>query len=169
MAAFGRLKRLGAPVAIAASVFGLLQPVQPERMDVVHIAQIELGSTDWRTYQDDALCYHEPKKLAWCGLYTLWAFHQAELAQDWCWKPGLGYLYRLPRLQRGQLPEPADVAYFAKPYQHHALVEWVSPDGTTVGLLNGNSTGGRVARSVRPLTDATAYYSTAPIFATAAQ
>lgn len=161
----GKARKAAGPLVLASVVWGLLGPVEPERIDVVHAAQVELGSTDWRRYQDDALCYHEPKKLHWCGLFVLASMHRAGVAEDWCWKPGLGFLYRLPRIPKGALPEPADVAYFARPYQHHAMVEWVSPDGTTVSLLNGNGAGGRVTRTSRPLTDATAYYSTAPLFA----
>jgi hypothetical protein len=44
-------------------------------------------------------------------------------------------------------PKPGDLAYFDKPFQHHALVQSVDADG--VHLIQGNyGTPGHVAESV---------------------
>ena len=158
------LRRFGLPAAIVAAAVGAVMPIVGTREDVVRIARHELGSDDWPKYCADALGVEQvTDRYEWCGMFTLWALHQAGLAHDIHWKVGLGYLYRLPQVPRGQLPKPGDMAYFDRPFQHHAIVEWVDPERGLVSTLNGNGGGGKVTRVVRPITDATDYYSIEPL------
>jgi len=164
MAAGNLIRRFGLPAVVVAAAVGAVLPVSGDRADVVRIAAHEIGSDDWPKYSADALGVEQvTNRYEWCGMFTLWALHQAGLAEDWHWKVGLGYLYRLPQLPKGALPQPGDMAYFHRPYQHHALVEWVDPERGLVSTINGNSAGGRVTRIVRPISDATAYYSIEPL------
>lgn len=162
------LRRFGMPAAIVAAAVGAILPVPGDRPDVARIARAELGSDDWPKYAADALGVETvSQRPEWCGMFALWCLHRAGLALDWHWKIGYpyGFLYRLPQLARGQLPQPGDMAYFDRPYQHHAVVEWVDAERGLVSTINGNGGGGRVTRVVRPIGDADAYYSIAPLLA----
>ena len=93
----------------------------------------ELDRRDWPTH--------------WCGIFCLWALHQAGLALDWQWEIGRGFLYQLapPVLE----PAAGDVAYFpnskfGSPVQHHAIVE--SLDGYQLTTIDGNTNRGRFER-----------------------
>lgn len=57
---------------------------------------------------------------------------------------------------RTEHPQPGDVAYIDKPFQHHCLVE--SVDGNTITTIDGNSMG-TVQRRVRPREKFTAFFS----------
>jgi hypothetical protein len=108
--------------------------------------------------------YNWPKH--WCGAFALLCLHLAGLALDWRWRPGVGFLYRLPRTSD---PQPGDIAYFAKA-QHHAIV--VEVRGETLYTIDGNSgplAGGRVVENARPVAAAAAFYSIAPLLSEAQQ
>jgi hypothetical protein len=92
----------------------------------------------------------------WCGAFVLTALHRQGLALNRSWQFGKGLEATLPLLQRTTDPKPGDIAYFTH-NQHVAVVAEVTP--TAVRLVNGNSTGGRVAINERPRKDVTAFYS----------
>lgn len=112
------------------------------RDKLLQVAYSELGTSDTHRYWQKVLGSYPGPKLAWCGVFALWCLHQLELC-DWSWIIGKGFLYRLPRTLT---PKPGDVAYFDKPYQHHALVQRV--EGDQLYLIQGNyGVPGRVAES----------------------
>ncbi len=108
------------------------------RSKLLEIASNEIGNRDPTPYWRDVLGEWTAKHhvgMQWCGAFCLWALRQADLC-NWSWsiaqdKPG--FLFRLPRTKT---PEPGDVAYFDKPYQHHALVR--SVDGDKLTVVQGN-------------------------------
>lgn len=113
------------------------------REKLLQVAHAELGTSDSRSYWLGALGSYPGTKFAWCGIFALWCLKRLELC-DWKWVVGKGFLYRLPRTTD---PKPGDVAYFDKPYQHHALVQQV--EGDQLYLIQGNyGVPGRVAESV---------------------
>jgi|ERR1039457_6711623 hypothetical protein len=120
------------------------------RAAVLDIAALQLGVTDPKQYWLEAfgqLPQTDYQKLAWCGVFALWCLRTAGLT-DWHWVSGVGFLlnHGADGLNHITLPEPGDVAYFDKPYAHHALVQ--ECDGTTVKLIQGNyGLPGRVAES----------------------
>lgn len=135
------------------------------RANVVSAARGELGKARLDVYFADAAPQFVGSDPEWCGIFALWALHQAGLGRAAQWKTGLGFLevdwkpQGLPKLKRTTEPRPGDIAYFTK-FQHQAIVEKVA-DGQ-VHLLNGNGAGGVVSASSRPVTDAAAYYSIQP-------
>ena len=155
-----------AAILAAAGGAALLNPISSSsRGEVVRRAAGELGKTDAEPYVEDATGAEQTGSLEWCGLFALWALHQAGLALDWLWsfdpeKPG--FFYRLPHVSAANV-QPGDMVYFHRPYQHHAIVESVNRKLGMVSTLNGNGAGGAVTRVVRPLSDATTYYSIAPL------
>jgi hypothetical protein len=157
----------------AATLAALLNPIagQPpplsssERAEVVRLAVGELGKTDPTPYIASALGRANTGRLEWCGLFGLWALHQAGLVPDWLWSfdpDAPGFLYRLPRVDTLNI-KPGDFAYFDRPYQHHAVVEAVDQEKGMVSTINGNGAGGAVTRVVRPISDADGYYTIDPI------
>jgi hypothetical protein len=103
--------------------------------------------------------------LDWCGAFALWALHNAGLALDWTWQLGLGFLltknHHLPTTPN---PQPGDIAYFDH-NQHEAVVAQV--DGDTITLINGNGTAGAVSQSQIQKSQATAFFSIAPLLSQA--
>jgi hypothetical protein len=129
------------------------------RARVVAIARAELGERDPDKYWVEVCpaLVGRPHDVAWCGGFALWCLRHAGLV-DWTWKPGMGFL-ELHGMPRVPLPEPGDVAYFAK-NQHHAIV--VGVGGGFVELVNGNGmTAPRegVTETRVPLLSVTAFYS----------
>lgn len=127
------------------------------RARVVAIALAELGEQNPDKYWSvvcPAFIGHAHDK-AWCGGFALWCLRQAGLC-DWDWINGKGFLYRLPSVS---LPEPGDVAYFAKG-AHHAIVQ--SASSGLVYTIDGNSMlaprEGVTAKS-RKIVDVTCFYS----------
>jgi hypothetical protein len=112
---------------------GALDP-ESARARVVSIALSELGERDPDRYWSvvcPAFVGH-PHDKAWCGGFALWCLRQAGLC-DWLWINAKGFLFRLPSVS---LPEPGDIAYFAKGH-HHAVVE--SAGNGRVYTIDGNS------------------------------
>ncbi len=128
------------------------------RHKVLFYASHEIGPQDPKKYWLDVLPEHEGFSGEWCGGFTLWALHQAGLAKDINWEVGKGFCYRLPITME---PMPGDIAYFHKPFQHHAIVE--SVDGNSVTTIDGNQPGNTVARRLRPRESVTAFYSIEPL------
>jgi hypothetical protein len=97
----------------------------------------------------------------WCGALCLFAIHRAELGLDVFWHGGFAARV-LRQLGPGELPQPGDVAYFAK-YQHHAIVEAVDAERRTFDSIDGNQGPGIVRHVGRSLSAAAAFYSLAPL------
>lgn len=80
-----------------------------------------------------------PHPPAWCGALALFCLHGAELGLALRWRfqtvtdKRSGFLYALTRTTE---PQPGDVGYQDKPFQHHFLVESVS--GEFVSTVEGN-------------------------------
>lgn len=136
--------------------------MDPRRAEVVRIARAELGPGDVETYWRDAVQDSKwPGGLAWCGIFCLWALHQAGLAKSVKWKLGYGFL-EVQRLPKTHQPLPGDVAYFDKPFQHHAIVE--SYEQGVLETIDGNQPDvrartrspnhGAVFYSIQPFLDA---------------
>lgn len=125
------------------------------RARVVQIARSQLGQGDPDVYYRDAAPqFLGSRSTHWCGVFALWCLRRAALT-DRTWVTGKGFAYGyLPIVS---LPEPGDIAYYER-NQHYAVVERVNGDGT-VTTIDGNSTGGRVARNTRRLQDAALYFS----------
>ena len=107
--------------------------------------------------------YEEIAKLAWCGGFALFCLHQAGLAKDVFWRIGRGFLLQPPHpLKVTKAPEPGDIGYQDKPFQHHFVVERV--DGDFVHSIDGNQPD--VRRRIRPIAGAPGqpltFYSIAP-------
>lgn len=176
----GRKKRAQSPVVVLdeQTIYGDVDELSPtdasllfdnasqRRARVVAIARTQLGATEPDQYWADVLGYVPAQSLAWCGAFALWVLRRA-LGVDWRWVAGRGFIYvdnaglplERPRLPITKTPKPGDVAYYDKPYQHHALVESVA--GDQVSLIAGNTP--NVSEYSEPLSKATAYYSIAPI------
>ena len=90
---------------------------------------------------------------AWCGAFALWALHKAGVARNVFWQVGNGFLSHFPTTSN---PQPGDIAYFNQ-YQHEAVISSVT--SATVGLINGNGTGGKVTVSTVPRSSVTAFYN----------
>jgi hypothetical protein len=141
------------------------------RQGVVDAAIRHIGNPDTDAIWKEALApkdYQPGITKAWCGATALTCLHEAGLAQNVFWIWGLGFL-EVNHLPKVKLPEPGDIAYYDKPYQHHAIVE--SVDGDTLHTIDGNQghgfdqlTGkaGTTCRRVhRPISHGV-YYSIAP-------
>jgi len=135
-------------------------PTEPDldiRLRVVNAAISQIGPQDPQRYWQDVIPEHPGFSGEWCGGFALWAIRQAGIAQDVHWKMGLGFCYQLPVISS---PLPGDIAYFDKPYQHHAIVESVLHG--MVNTIDGNQPGDTVARRTRPVESVTAFYSIDP-------
>ncbi|HUX77938.1 MAG TPA: hypothetical protein VMY40_15000 [Anaerolineae bacterium] len=130
------------------------------RQQVAAHAAGEVNKTDPRPYVEDALGHPSDWDRNWCGMFALWAYHQAGLLLDVHWKTdGSGFVGgNLRPIVPSQL-QAGDLIYFDQPYQHHALVEWVNHATGMMSTINGNGAGGAVTRVVRPIADADNYYS----------
>ena len=135
---------------LTAIISGLVYFFQSKRSRIVKIAMGEVGKARTHVYSLDALGYDLDKD--WCGIFILWALHQAGAAKGIKWIVGKG----IPGLKTTLLPKPGDIAYFNK-YNHHALIK--SVDGDNVHLINGNGTNGVVSESTTNKKAVTAFYS----------
>jgi hypothetical protein len=128
------------------------------RARVAAICRAEVGKAELDKYFADAapMYVNASDPPNWCGIFALWALHQAGLLRDKTWKVALGFLETSPALPRTTSPKPGDIAYYTK-WQHEAVV--LSVNGDQVELANGNGQGGVVSLGRRALGDAAAYYS----------
>lgn len=168
-----------APPALQSSSFGQLSvpaPVRavpeshPARELVVFSASVELAEVEanaWttdrlRAYWRSALLLPDGAHvdgylhLAWCGVFALWALHEAELCKSTKWQIGRGFIAAL-ELPTTLEPKPGDIAYSAAPYQHHAIV--VSVDGDHVHTIDGNQGQTPIKFQTRERKSWTAFYS----------
>lgn len=103
---------------------------------------------------------HPPQ---WCGALALWNLHRAGLGLELRWMfgpPHYGFCYKLEQLAPHVAPEPGDIAYLDKPYQHHATV--VCVEGDTVVTVDGNQGPLQpIKRCEHPIGHWTAFYSIA--------
>lgn len=124
-----------------------------KRTRILEAARGELGKSDGRKYFDGVTAKNPgPTLPEWCGVFALWALHQAGLLRGVEWIYGKGFLFRLPTTRS---PKPGDVAYFLR-NQHHAIVERI--EGPNVITIDGNHYG-EVARVSRPISTVAAFYS----------
>ncbi len=130
----------------------------PRRSEVVRIARAELGPGDVEAYWRDAVSDTKwPGGLAWCGIFALWCLHQAGLAKSVKWKLGYGFL-EVQKLPKTHQPKPGDMAYFDKPFQHHAIVE--SYEQGVLKTIDGNQPD--VRARTRPPNHGAVFYSIEP-------
>ncbi len=98
----------------------------------------------------------------WCGAFALHCLHEAELGKSIKWAfgpPHFGFLYRL---HQTHTPEPGDIAYLDKPWQHHAIVTDV--EGDTVHTIDGNQGASEPIKThSAPLSHWTAFFSILPL------
>jgi hypothetical protein len=130
-------------------------------------AVAEFVATLW----DDVLEHPSPRTASgtrilkyppeWCGAFALHCLHEAHLATGVKWAfgpPHYGFLYRL---HTTKTPEPGDIAYLDKPWQHHAIVTDV--EGDTVHTIDGNQGAlAPIKTHSAPLSHWTAFYSILP-------
>lgn len=120
------------------------------RDKLLQVAYAELGNSDPHRYWLEAFGSDpntSKKHLAWCGIFCLCCLRKLELC-SWMWVIGKGFLFRL---RTTSSPQPGDIAYFDKPFQHHAFVQ--SVEGDKLNLIQGNyGTPGHVAESVCSIT-----------------
>jgi hypothetical protein len=102
------------------------------RSKVLELATLELGNSDASKYYKECLGQIPSKKYAWCGIFALWCLREAADC-NWTWAIGKGFLFRLNMTKN---PLPGDIAYFDKPYQHHAVVRELK--GDELYLIQGN-------------------------------
>lgn len=139
------------------------RPPAPTRETFCRIMQQEIGKPSdeqIRAYHSSAL--GKPfvgKFLEWCGLFCLWGLHESGIALDVLWRLGGGFCEE-QRLARVKLPEPGDIAYFAAPYHHHAVVISVDTETGTFASCDGNQAADTVVLRTRiPLSKPTCFYS----------
>lgn len=143
---------------------GAASSCSPEafRARAVAAALSEVGKANLDKYFADAAPQFVGAKPEWCGIFDLWALHQAGLGKGVQWRTALGFLEvnHTPgpgKLTRTTNPQPGDIAYVAVPYRHHAMVREVR--GTEVDLINGNGAGGVVSLSTSSFDKITTFYS----------
>lgn len=94
-------------------------------------------------------------KVDWCGIFCLAMLHEAGVALDVKWIPGLGFL-EVQHLTRTKAPQPGDVFYKAH-NQHHGLVESFDPVTGRLTSIEGNTPS--VQRLVHDHPTEVTYYS----------
>jgi len=99
------------------------------------------------------------KALQWCGLFCLAMLHDAGIATNVFWRQGGGFCEE-QKLGKTNAPQPGDIAYYDKPYHHHAMVIAVDLEAGTYDTVDGNQLGDTVAihRGIK-LTKPTFFYS----------
>ena len=150
----------------------LNESVLAVRQNVVAAALSQLGTQDplkyWRGVLPDTFNEFQlelyAKSRDWCGGFALWCLKEAGLASDITWQDGRGFCYELTMTTE---PKPGDVAYFAHPYQHHAIVESYDRQTGVLVSIDGNQGAPTVpgtkitavSERERRATQATAFYS----------
>jgi hypothetical protein len=145
-------------------------PVPPDTSDerrqrILDAASAELGHVGGDRYFATEHPAYIGTKTDWCGVFALWALHQAGLALDRQWIDGKGFIltgvHPLPATKN---PQPGDLIYIDQPFQHQGIVERV--DGDRVHTIDGN-TRNTVAEHDRARSDITAFFSIEPLLAEA--
>jgi len=114
----------------------------------------------------------------WCGIFILWALHEAGLTQNVKWTVGEGFISS-EHLPITSDPKPGDIAYFTM-NQHMALVRAVGSEplamrrigflsqaqgsklSAQIQLINGNGNFGYITQSTVDKNGVTAFYSIQP-------
>lgn len=121
-----------------------------QRQAILDRASTMIGSPDPDMFWAEVLPGYRQggqKGLAWCGAFALWALRPVTSRM---WKLGYGFLNVPPALPHIEVPLMADVAYFDRPFQHHAIVERI--DGECLITVDGNQgPPSTVRRKVRKL------------------
>lgn len=104
----------------------------------------------------------------WCGAFALWCLREV-LGCEWQWEvDGItnsekksGFLFHLRRTSN---PQPGDICYSDKPYQHHAVLLAIGIDGSTI-TQDGNqgAAPGQCLRKYRKRPKWSAIYSIEPL------
>jgi len=155
---------LGVTVLMA---FGVKKMFMSPRDKIIGAALRELGEQNpdkyWSVVQPGLV----GSGAAWCGGFALWVLKEAGLAGDLDWEIGKGFIFKGAggrALSQTKEPQPGDIAYFAEPFQHHAIVK--SFDGETLETIDGNQgPGEQVKVRTRNPKEATAFYSIEPLIA----
>ena len=137
------------------------------RQAVVDAAVAELGPDThlkrckyWDSALGHGVTYESIASLAWCGGFALYCLHTAGLGKDVLWRIGSGFLLQPPHpLPRVKTPEPGDIGYLDKPFQHHFVVE--SVDGVIVHSVDGNQPD--VRRKTRSIGPSLVFFSIEPL------
>lgn len=143
------------------------RPPPPTRETFCRIVQQEIGKPEperIREYHSSAIDGAWVGKFAeWCGLFCVWGLHEAGIALDRKWALGRGFCEE-QRLQRVKLPEPGDIVYYDRPFQHHAVVISVDTETGTFTSCDGNQANDTVTlRTKIPLSKPTCFYSIASL------
>ncbi len=141
----------------------LNRPPPPTRETFCRIVTQEIGKPTQerlREYHSSALGRPWVGKFAeWCGLFALWGLHESGIALGVKWKLGGGFCEE-QRLARVKLPEPGDIVYYDRPFQHHAVVVAVDTETGTFSSCDGNQAADSVTlRTKIPLSKPTCFYS----------
>ena len=92
----------------------------------------------------------------WCGAFALWCLHQAGVALNIPWLIGIGFCaVRGRELKITKTPQPGDIMYLDKPWQHHGVVE--SYENGVLTTIEGNTP--TVQRRVRTDLTGLVFYS----------
>jgi hypothetical protein len=151
--------------AVGAGVLSWWEMTLHPRDRFLRAARWEIGSKNWKKYFRKVVI--PPGEIPdappyWCGIFALWALRKAGFACSVHWdiRTGRGFLHLL---QPTTNPQPGDLAYIHN-YQHHAIIERITPDGM-VHTIDGNTgPDNRVARKVRPRSEFAFFYDTTPLF-----
>jgi len=156
---------LGGSAAILAVALLKRFAMPSVRTKLLQIAVNEEGSADplkyWQGVTTPQMATEAvSRKLAWCGVFALWALKQAGIVPGTTsWVFGKGFVGPLG-LPATKTPQPGDIAYIDQPYQHHALVISVNEDGS-VTTVDGNQPTVQIRK--RPRGSFTAFYSIEPL------
>lgn len=125
----------------------------PRRKAIVDYALSQVGAGDEPAYWVSSGLPADTHA-DWCGAFVLACFHAASVALDVKWRLGIGFIYS-EHLPQTKDPQPGDVGYYDKPYQHHDLV--VSLENGILTTVDANAPG--VKKSVRPVPSGAVFYS----------
>lgn len=156
------LAAVGAALVLTKDQAAPAERKREKRAQLLALARAELGNTDPAPYWVE-VAGPDPRYWSehWCGAFALAMLRRAGIApESWRWVTGHGFILRAPMRQLGprELPQPGDIAYFTA-NQHHAIVESVDAAARTMTTIDGNSTGGAVARNPRALGSAHSFHS----------
>jgi hypothetical protein len=132
------------------------------RRDLLQVALGQVGHVGGDLYWADVNPAFVKSHADWCGAFVLWCLHQVGLAKDRHWIMGKGFILTPPfNLPTTRDPQPGDIVYIDKPFQHQALL--LSIDGKSIQTIDGNSTGGAVRVGSRLRSSVTLFYSIEPL------
>lgn len=96
------------------------------------------------------------KMPSWCGIFSVWA-HKKAGKDIGNWQMGRG-VSAFGKLTPTTSPQPGDIGYIHKPYQHHCIV--VKVEGGSVHSIDGNSgMYSEVKENIRPLSEFTGFFT----------